>query len=249
MFVTPDPRRSPSGEPGRSALAAPAALAALAERVAPLSASHTQLLPVVEPLRDLLAGGGLRRGTTVGVTAGPAGGATTLALCVLAAASAAGSWCVAVGLPDLGIAAAEEAGIDLDRLTLVPSPGPQWAATVAVAIEGIDLVLLAPPPHPRDAVVRRLVSRLRDRRAVLVVLGASRWPGSCDLTLHVEAARWAAMGAGQDCLRRRLVTVTVSGRRQPGRPRRRRLWLPGDSKTVQCARGGGEVGEGWVGEK
>jgi len=222
MFVSSIPLHSPDRGP------------APAGRVAPLSAARTQLLPVGEPLGDLLVDGALRRGSTIGVTAGPAGGATTLALSVLAAASAAGSWCLAVGLPDLGFAAAAEAGLDLERLALVPWPGVEWAAIVAAAIESIDLVLLAPPRHPRDAVVRRLISRLRDRRAVLVVLDADRWPGSFDFSLHVDAARWTAVGAGQDCLRQRLVTVTASGRRHPGRPRRLRLWLPGDGQTVGC---------------
>jgi len=237
MFASSGVRHSPTRPADPADPAALAALAALAERVAPLSASRTQLLPVAEPLRDLLAGGGLRRGTTVGVTAGPAGGATTLALSLLAAASAAGSWCMAVGLPDLGLAAAAEAGLDLGRLTLVPWPGIQWAAAVAAAIESIDLVLLDPPPHPRDALVRRLASRLRDRRAVLVVLGPHRWPQPCDVDLRVDAARWVAVGAGQDCLRRRLVTVTASGRRQPGRPRGQRFWLPDDSRTLRRVEG------------
>jgi len=239
MFASSGARRSPSRTISPAERVSPAdraeraALVSLAARVAPLSTSRTQLLPVAEPLRDLLADGGLRRGTTIGITSGPAGGATTLALSLLAAASAAGSWCMAVGLPDLGLAAADEAGLDLDRLALVPWPGVQWAATVAAAIESIDLVLLAPPPHPRDSLVRRLTSRLRDRRAVLVVLDVHRWPQPCDVDLHVDAARWVAVGGGRDCLRRRLVTVTASGRRQPGRPRRQRLWLPDEARTLR----------------
>lgn len=55
-------------------------------------------------------------------SAEPGGGATTPALCLLAAASAAGSWCLVVGLPDLGLAAADEAGIQPDRLTLARCP-------------------------------------------------------------------------------------------------------------------------------
>jgi hypothetical protein len=211
----------------------PAALAALAQRAAPLAASRTQLLPVPEPCRGLLVDGGMRRGTTIGVTAGPAGGSTTLALSLLSAASAAGSWCLIVGLPDLGLTAAGEVGLELDRLTMVPWPGAHWAAAVAAAIESIDLVLLAPPPHPKDALARRLASRLRDRRGVLVILDARRWPQPCDVTLHVEAAHWVAVGAGQDCLRQRLATVTASGRRQPGSPRHQRLWLPDDSRAIR----------------
>src|SRR5262245_5859995 len=92
-------------------------------------------LPVLPELRALLPAGGLRRGSTVAVAAGhpvplgavPAGGltsfgATTVLLALLAAASAAGSWCAVVGLPALGLAAAAELGVALDRLALVPEP-------------------------------------------------------------------------------------------------------------------------------
>ncbi|HEY1347010.1 MAG TPA: hypothetical protein VGF54_18640, partial [Streptosporangiaceae bacterium] len=72
------------------------------------------MLPVLPALRELLPGG-LRRGTVVAV-----GGWGLLCLAVAAGASAAGAWCAAVGLPQLGAAAAAEAGLDPGRLLLVP---------------------------------------------------------------------------------------------------------------------------------
>ena len=75
-------------------------------------------LPVVAPLARLLPAGGLRRGTTVAVAAGPA--ATSLLWAVLVEASAGGAWVGVVGRPDLGLVAAAEAGMRLDRLALVP---------------------------------------------------------------------------------------------------------------------------------
>ena len=42
-------------------------------------------------------------------------GATSILLALLAGASAAGSWCAVVGMPSLGLVAAAELGIALDR--------------------------------------------------------------------------------------------------------------------------------------
>src|SRR5439155_941436 len=82
-----------------------------------------RVLPVLPELRELLPGGGLRRGSTVAVGArfDRAGrpvwsaGATSLLLALIAAASRAGSWCAVVGVPALGVAAADELGVALDR--------------------------------------------------------------------------------------------------------------------------------------
>ena len=79
-------------------------------------------------------------------------------MALLAAASAGGSWCAAVGLPDLGAVALADLGIDLGRFALVPSPGPAWAEATATLFDGIDAVLLCPPFPPRPAMARRLVS-------------------------------------------------------------------------------------------
>jgi hypothetical protein len=70
------------------------------------------MLPVLPALRELLPGG-LRRGTVVAV-----GGWGLLCLAVVAGASAAGAWCAAVGMPQLGVAAAAEAGLDRINVSL-----------------------------------------------------------------------------------------------------------------------------------
>src|SRR5439155_174136 len=63
-------------------------------------------------------------------------GATSLLLALIAAASRAGSWCAVVGVPALGVAAADGLGVALDRLALVPYPGPDWATVVAALLDG-----------------------------------------------------------------------------------------------------------------
>src|SRR5262249_61693040 len=74
------------------------------------------MLPVLPALRGLLPGG-LRRGTVVAV-----GGWGLLCLAAAAGASAGGAWCAAVGLPQLGAAAAGEAGPGPGGLLVVPAP-------------------------------------------------------------------------------------------------------------------------------
>ena len=66
------------------------ALDALAERIRPLALRRDDHLPVLPALTRLLPGEGLRRGTTVSVAGDAGGGATSLALALVAATSRAG---------------------------------------------------------------------------------------------------------------------------------------------------------------
>lgn len=213
--------------------AALAALSALAERTRPVAASRTRLLPVLPALAGLLPDGGLRRGTTLTVGRPGDDGALSLALGLVAAASASGSWCALVGHPGLGAVAAAELGVDLGRLALLPRPGAAWAEATAAVLDGVDLVVLCPPFAPRQSMARRLVARARERRAVLIVVpGRAGWPEAPDLQLRVDGAAWEGVDAGRGHLRRRQLTVTVAGRRAAARPTHHRLWLPGPDGTA-----------------
>ncbi|MDQ2826290.1 MAG: hypothetical protein M3Y04_04945, partial [Actinomycetota bacterium] len=115
---------------------AAASLPEVAGRAQPVTMAGERLLPVLPALESLLPGGGLRRGSVVTVGGSTGGGSTSLALSLLAAVSAQGSWCAAVGLPALGLAAAAEMGVALDRFPVVASPGRGsgaggWAWVVA----------------------------------------------------------------------------------------------------------------------
>jgi hypothetical protein len=206
----------------------------LADRVRPTTPVAGRLLPVPPALTPLFPDGALRRGTTTTVAGLPGHGATTLALALLAAASQAGSWCAAVGLPDPGVVAAAELGIDLRRVVFVPHPGSGWAEAAGDLLPGVDVVLVRPPGRVRQTAARHLSARARERQAALVVLveHVNEWPEGGDLALSVGAVTWEGVGRGHGHLQGRRAEVRVSGRRSAGRPMECSLWLPTGSGVV-----------------
>lgn len=203
--------------------------AALAGLVRPASAQHPaeadRVLPVLPELTGLLPNRGLRRGSTIAVTGRPArNGSTSLVLALLAQASRSGSWCAVVGVPDLGLVAAAEVGVVLDRLALVPQPGPEWASVVAALIDGVDVVVTAVPAAVSASVANRLAARARQRGSVLVPYGP--WTGA-DVTLRVVRGVWEGLGQGRGRLRRREVTISARGRGAAARPKEIKVWMPG----------------------
>jgi hypothetical protein len=211
-----------------------AALAAsLATKIRPTSAPSTRLVPVIEPLAGLLADGALRRGTTLVVTGAAGSGATSLGLALLTAASSSGHWCAAVGLDDPGVVAMAELGVDLRRVVFVPRPRGAWAVATAELFDGVDVVLARPPARVAHTAARRLLARVRDRAAVLVVLVEHRddWPVPADATLEVTSSAWLAEGR----LVERRAELRAVGRGIVGRPRRASLLLPGAHGAVAVA--------------
>jgi hypothetical protein len=221
--VAAPPRRRPT----------PGSLRAIAAQADAPTSARERVLPVPEELSGLLPEG-LRRGSTVGIT-GP--GATSLALATVAAASAAGSWVVAVGVEDLGLAAAAELGVALERLAVVaPPPAAEWGTVVAALVGSVDLVLVAPRERVRGADLRRLEARSRERGSVLVHLGdPARWPAAHDLVLTVRSPRWLGVGEGHGRLAAREVVVEAAGRREAARIRRAELLLPGEGGRLALA--------------
>lgn len=229
-------------------MAVPAELHLLAERVAPVVLAREQGLDVLDPLRPLLPDGRLTRGSVVGVAGGP--GATALALALAAGPSEAGSWTVVVGLPEVGLAAAAELGVCLDRLALIalpPHDPATWAPTLAAVVGAVDVVLVDGRLPLRAAETRRLAARARERGTVLVPVvpgtggpsarprghGAGEW--TTDVVLGVETATWEGLGAGHGHLVGRRVVVAAGGRGRASRPRRAGLWMPGADGTVASA--------------
>jgi hypothetical protein len=223
----------------------PDELTALAEHVAPLVLARERTLPVSEMFAELFPERGLVRGHTLACT-GPA--ATSLALALAAPAVAAGSWLAAIDVPTIGLDAANEFGIPLERVVAVNTQGrsgtsapgvecvstgvrPQlthtarWPDVVAAAADGFDLLITRVPVDVSPSAMRKVATRLRQRDVVMLVLGD---PGalSCDGVLDAGDARWVGLGDGHGHLRQRRLVVEASGRRLHGR-RRCHLALPG----------------------
>jgi hypothetical protein len=185
-----------------------AAAITTASRLAPVT------LPVLEPLEPILPEGGLRPGSSTQI--GGVGGAS-LALALAAKASET-SWTALVGLPYIGLRAASELGIDLDHVVVVPE---NTVDVFAAVIDAFDIVIACPPPPQRKT--PRIAARVRERDAVLLVLG--RMPDA-DLTIVGRAQRWYGIGDGHGHLTARTIDVETPGRRAAARPRHTTLWLP-----------------------
>ena len=179
----------------------------------------TRALDTAPSVAGLLPGGSLRTGVAYSIE-----GSTSLAMALMAGPSAAGAWCGVVGVPTFGTEAARAAGIDLERLALVPYPGDQWLPVTGALADVLTVVLVRPPLTPSDAVTSRLMARLRERGTTLIVLG--RWPGA-EARLEVRRSEWGGLGDGHGHLTSRRLTVEVSSR--VGTPRSRQLQLPARS--------------------
>ncbi|HEX4102030.1 MAG TPA: hypothetical protein VHY21_16065 [Pseudonocardiaceae bacterium] len=179
--------------------------------------------PVVEPLARLLPGG-LRPGSVVAVH-----GSMALLLALLAAATARGAWAAVIGAGDLGVLAAAEAGVVVQRLALIPRPGPDPAPVAAALLDGVALVALAGTDRISPGARRSLAARAWQRGSVLLLLG--RWPGA-DVELDCRVEAWYGTEAGYGRLRSREVVVRAVGRGAAARPRTARLLLPGSGGPV-----------------
>jgi len=199
----------------------PEALSRAVHHAGPVSLAHQQTLPVVRALQSVVPS--LQRGTVVAVRGGAA---SSLALAVAAGPSLAGSWVGVLGVPALGLVAAFEAGVVLERLLLVAAPpAPEWPTVAGTLIDGVDVVLTT-PPRLSMGMARRVQARVRERGGVLVVLGD---PGLLEpeLTLTAAPGTWEGIHQGAGHLRGRRTIVEANGRRRAARPRRAELWLPG----------------------
>ncbi len=114
VYIQSLPVAGSDPEPGSSAISSGA------DQSRQLRQRHIGLNEVMPPpLRDLLPGRGLRRGSTVAVR-----GSTAM----LAAATRAGCWCAVAGMPNLSLLGTDELGVDLERHR-GPRPPPGLAGS------------------------------------------------------------------------------------------------------------------------
>jgi hypothetical protein len=208
----------------------------VAGAVAPTAVAHLarhRTLPVVDPLAPLLPSGALVRGQTVacrGVAA------PSLALALAVEATTAGAWLAVVDVPWLGVEAAAELGVPLERLVRVDlgagaGRASDWADLTAAVLDGFEVVITRVPRRISAGAQRRVQARVKAREAVLLVVGD---PPAADVVMEASAPVWEGVEHGWGHLRGRRVTVEASGRRVP-RPRRAEVWLPAPGGGVSGA--------------
>ncbi|MFD6881710.1 hypothetical protein [Rhodococcus sp. NPDC060084] len=193
------------------------------------------VLPVPGPLAELLPHGGLVRGTVVSVS-----GAASLLLGVLASVTSSGGHAAVIGQRRLGLLAAAEMGAHLQRLAMVPDPGPDPVEVAAVLLDGMDLVVLglggASVPPTR---ARAVAARARSKGAVLIVTDG-RWEGA-QVRLEAQVSGYDGVdGPGLRRLCGTRLSVRAHGRAFPPRTtqidvcaeRSRVLWEPGGPRRI-----------------
>ncbi|NPC98371.1 hypothetical protein HOQ23_16530 [Nocardioides sp. zg-DK7169] len=153
---------------------------------------------------------------------------TVLALALMAGPSAAGAWSAVLGMPDLGVEAAAELGVVLERTVLVPDAGSLWLEATAALVDVVQVVVVRPPGRVSERDAATLSARLRTRGSVLVACGP--WPRS-EARLSLEQSRWAGVDAGTGHLRSRKMVVAVQRGAAPAR--RAPLWFPAPDGVVR----------------
>ncbi len=217
-------------------MAITAELRAQIGEVAPVVLAAEQVLPVPSIFSSVIPGGGLQRGSTVGVGGGPAG--RVVAWSLLGAVTGTGGWVASVGMAGVGLVAAHEVGVAIERVLVVDTTdvdAETWSASIGALIGAVDVVMFGTPRHritPSEQ--RRMSSRARERGTVLLEVPGVRPQRqlAADLTLDVEAVRWDGLENGHGVIRSRIVDVVGSGRRGARRERRATLALPSDSGAL-----------------
>lgn len=182
----------------------------------------TENFAVTDQVRPLLPDSGLVRGRIVACRGDAA---ISLALSLAARATQHGSWLGVVGVNHLGISSAVEHGVALERMVFVhpPENSRDWSTTVAAAIDGFDLLIVAVPNNLSVSDARRVQARLQSRRAVMIIVDVATFspqsfsndkhPFHADLILDSKTKSWSGIENGAGYLKNRQVSIKVSGRR------------------------------------
>ncbi len=115
-----------------------------------------------------------------------------------------------------------EAGVDPERLVVVRCSDPvRWARTVAALLDGIDVVHAEVPEGVGAAALRRLAARARSRGTSLLLRPLrGRVPtGIAHLRVEALSVRWDGLDRGHGRLRRRWITLRISGKAVGGTTR------------------------------
>ncbi|GAA4706484.1 hypothetical protein [Promicromonospora umidemergens] len=159
--------------------------------------------PGPAPLTELLPGGDLPSGVAVTVQA------SASLMCWLLGATQRDRWVALVGWPELSPVALVEAGVDLERVVVVPDVGGRGAAVLAALLDGVEIVVAGPRVALTASERRRLLARARQRDVTLV--SPSVWEGAA-LVLDVGQAQWSGPDRGDHWLRESRLSVVRHSR-------------------------------------
>lgn len=215
----------------------------------PSRSEAANVLPVPAGVAALLPRGGLVRGTVASVD-----GASSLILGLVASVTASGGHVAVIGQPRLGLLAAYEMGAQLERVALIPAPGPDPVEVAAVLLDGMDLVILglagASVPASR---ARAVVARARNKGSTLVVT-EGYW-GGAEVRLDARVSGYGGFGQGREMGHGRLssLRLAVRARGRSFQPRTTRVdicsasgrveWVPADVVTVSRTADGAQAAE------
>jgi hypothetical protein len=240
-------RRARAAELSRDHLAA-----TFSRQTTPVVAGE-DLVPLLLPLQQALGVDGLRRGNTVLIGGEEGSGTTSLALALIAKATTDGMWCSIVGPPDLGMVAAVELGVDLERLVVVASPRTRAATAIGALVEGCDVVLLRLPLAMSRTEMLRLGARARQRRVLVVLLSDPRsravaWPEAPDITVQIRSSVFSGIESGSGRIAGRRVEIETVHRRSGGLRAPGALWLPAVTGELRLVDQGEMEGDNRTGQ-
>ncbi len=161
--------------------------AQFAQRVSARAEAGFGPIPVAPALASLLPSSGLERG---GVYACAGDAPMSLLFSLLATATSVGSWLAFVDVPRVGLMAAHEYGMALQRVMCVNSGGhtQSYAQVVGALVDGVDLVVVSSPACSA-AEARRIVARAKASGSVLIILGRAG-QFSPDVVLSSSTTEW-----------------------------------------------------------
>src|SRR4051812_18781322 len=168
--------------------------------------AHDRRLDVGGALGEHLAARslpGVQRGSVVTVGGAVGAGVTRTAFELAASMTAAGEWVAFVDHSSLGLTAAVELGVELERWVGVRDvPDGRWPVGIGALLDGMAMVVAPVPSRLALGDARRLLARTRERRAVLVALESlplervGSWPAEAALRVHVQRTDWSGLDAG-----------------------------------------------------
>ena len=169
----------------------------------------------------------------------------SLALAASGAAIRSGAWLAVVDVPALGVEAAAELGVPLERLVSVETGAAgTWPEVMGAVADGFEIILASIPKGVPAVTARKLRQRIRARGTVLLAVpGPSGVTGTAlpgDIELRAGHPEWHGLDVGHGHLHARRLVVEASGRRLAP-PRSVELLLPGPSGRICAAVGDGNV--------